>query len=265
MRMRAMKTANPALNEKLFTDARVGINEEAMSISGTVYKTAFLTLIVFTTAALNWYLASIEHSLFYPLMIGGGIGGLILAIITIFNKKAAHITAVLYAALEGLLLGGISYIANELVLESEGVFSQMGGVVFPAVMLTFSVLFIMLFIYRTGIIKVTQNFRLGVAAATGAVFFVYLISMVLNFVGGMTGSSLSIPLIHESGPVGIIFSLVVCAIAAVNLVLDFDFIEKGAEYGAPKYMEWYAAFGLMVTLIWLYIEILRLLSKINNR
>jgi uncharacterized YccA/Bax inhibitor family protein len=159
------------------------------------------------------------------------------------------VTAPIYAALEGLALGGISALFE----------SHYPGIVSQAVFLTFGTLAALLIAYRSGWIKATENFKLGVAAATGGIFFVYLISFVLSFFG------VSIPLIHGSGIFGILFSLFVVVIAALNLVLDFDFIEQGAEQGAPKYMEWYAAFGLMVTLIWLYLEILRLLAKLQQR
>jgi uncharacterized YccA/Bax inhibitor family protein len=159
------------------------------------------------------------------------------------------VTAPIYAALEGLALGGISAVFE----------SRYPGIVSQAVFLTFGTLAALLIAYRSGWIKATENFKLGVVAATGGIFFVYLISFVLSFFG------VSIPLIHGSGVFGILFSLFVVVIAALNLVLDFDFIEQGAEQGAPKYMEWFAAFGLMVTLIWLYLEVLRLLSKLQQR
>jgi uncharacterized YccA/Bax inhibitor family protein len=153
-----------------------------------------------------------------------------------------------YAILEGLVIGGISAYAE----------AQLKGIVFQAVALTFGTLFSLLVAYRSGVIKVTEKFRLGVVAATGAIFLVYLVSIVLGFFG------VSVPLIYSGGTFGILFSLFVVVIAALNLVLDFDFIEQGARQGAPKYMEWYGAFGLMVTLIWLYIEFLRLLTKLRQ-
>ncbi|HEX9723391.1 MAG TPA: Bax inhibitor-1/YccA family protein, partial [Vicinamibacteria bacterium] len=159
------------------------------------------------------------------------------------------VTVPIYALLEGLFLGAIS-----------SMFEQMyPGIVIQAVGLTFGTLFALLFAYKSGLIKATENFKLGVVAATGAVALIYMASIVLSFFGT------SIPYIHESGTIGILFSLAVVVIAALNLVLDFDFIETGAERGAPKYMEWYGAFGLLVTLIWLYLEMLRLLSKLNSR
>ena len=177
------------------------------------------------------------------------IGGFVAALVTVFKKEWAPVTAPLYALVEGFFLGAISAMYNFMY----------EGIVLQAVMLTFGTLFALLFAYRSGLIKATENFKLGVVAATGGIALVYLATIVLGFFG------VSIPLIHESGLVGIGFSLFVVVIAALNLVLDFDFIETGVEQGAPKYMEWYGAFGLMVTLVWLYIEFLRLLSKLQSR
>jgi len=170
-------------------------------------------------------------------------------LITIFNKKWSAITAPLYALLEGFFLGGISAIAEY----------HFPGMVMQAVALTFGVLFAMLFLYRSGIVKVTQKFKAGVMAATGGIALVYFISFIFSLFGG------SIPMIHQGGMIGIGFSLFVIIIAALNLVLDFNNIEQGVNARAPKFMEWYGAFGLMVTLIWLYLEILRLLMKLSSR
>ncbi|CAA9379288.1 MAG: FIG01209733: hypothetical protein, partial [uncultured Gemmatimonadetes bacterium] len=153
------------------------------------------------------------------------------------------------AVMEGLFLGGVSALAE----------TRFPGVVIPAVALTFGTLFALLLDYRSGLIRATENFKLGVVAATGGIALVYLAGFVMSFFGA------SIPMIHSGGTVGILFSVFVIVIAALNLVLDFDFIEQGAEHGAPRYMEWYAAFGLMVTLVWLYLEILRLLMKLQSR
>ena len=158
-------------------------------------------------------------------------------------------TAPIYALLEGLVLGGLSATIE----------LRYPGIAIQAVGLTFGTLFVLLMAYRSGLIKVTQKFRLGIVAATGGIFFFYLAEMLLGFFGIQFTS------INGAGPIGIGFSLVIVAIAALNLVLDFDFIEQGVQYGAPKYMEWYAAFGIMVTLVWLYLEILRLLSKFRSR
>jgi uncharacterized YccA/Bax inhibitor family protein len=185
------------------------------------------------------------------ILIGCGIGGFIVAIITVFKKEWAPITVPIYAILEGGALGGISYMYNSLY----------DGIVTNAIFLTIGILLSLLTAYRSGYIKPTENFKLGIFAATGGIAIVYLI----NFVMGFFGSSMGIMQIDNASPMSIGFSVVVVIIAALNLVLDFDFIEEGAEKGAPKYMEWYGAFGLLVTLVWLYLEILRLLAKLNSR
>ena len=182
-------------------------------------------------------------------MMGGVFGAFIMAIATMFKPTWGGVTAPAYAILEGLFLGGISAMFE----------AQYPGLVFNAICLTFGVLFSLLFAYQTGFIKATENFKLGIFAATGSIALIYLVNMVMGFFGS------GIPLIHSSGIFGIGFSLVVVGIAALNLVLDFDFIENGAEKGAPKYMEWVGALGLMVTLVWLYIELLRLLAKLQDR
>jgi len=193
--------------------------------------------------------SAINPGALYPWLIGSAIGGFVIAMITVFKKTAAPITAPIYAAVEGILLGILSAFYE----------MQFPGLVFQAILLTFGTLFALLFAYRSGLIKATENFKLGIVAATGGIALIYLVTFVLGFFG------VSIPFIHGSGTIGILFSLFVVVIAALNLVLDFDFIENGTQRGAPKYMEWYAAFGLLVTLIWLYIELLRLLSKLRSR
>ncbi len=240
-----MRTANPALNANTFT---VSYEDNAMTINGTVNKTGILLILAVMGATWTWHLFSIAAN-YYPWTIAGAIGGFITAIITIFKKNVAMISAPIYALLEGLFLGGISAALN----------ARFPGIVIQAVGLTFGTLACLLLAYRSGIIRATENFKLGVVAATGGIALLYLVSIVLGFF------NIQIPMIHGSGPIGIGFSLFVVVIAALNLVLDFDFIEQGAETGAPKYMEWYAAFGLMITLVWLYLEILRLLSKLNSR
>lgn len=247
-----MRTSNPALSSKTFESFRsVAGTDDTMSIQGTVAKTGILLLFTLVAATWTWTLAyrSTGPGVVYPWLIGGSIGGLIVALITVFKKHWAGVTAPLYALLEGLVLGGLSAIFE----------AMFPGIVIQAVGLTFGTLFCLLLVYRAGMIKVTQNFRLGVVAATGGIALVYLASFLFGLFG------IPIPFIHESGLIGIAFSLFVVVIAALNLVLDFDFIESGAASGAPKYMEWYASFGLMVTLIWLYLEILRLLAKLRRR
>ena len=251
-----IRSGNPALKESTFLDlgsgAVVSRDAGAMSLNGTVNKTGILLLLSVLTAAFAWSQVEFteEGAVGAGLYLWGGlIGGFVLALVTTFKKAWAPVTAPMYALVEGLFLGAISAMYNHMY----------HGIVLQAVMLTMGTLFALLFAYRSGLIKATENFKLGVVAATGGIALVYLASIVLGFF------VINIPLIHESGIVGIGFSLFVIVIAALNLVLDFDFIENGVEQGAPKYMEWYGAFGLMVTLVWLYIEFLRLLSKLNSR
>ena len=244
-----LRTSNPALNERAFKgEAAFG---EAMTLQGTVNKTGLLLLCVVVAAAWTWGLThSNQPEAAVPWMMGGVLGGFVVALVTIFKKNWAPFTAPLYAILEGLALGAISAFFDK----------TYPGVAIQAVGLTFGTLFVMLLAYKTGIIKATQGFKIGVIAATGGIAVFYLVQMVLNWF-----FHIQVPVINGSGPWGIAFSLFVVVIAALNLVLDFDMIETGVHLGAPKYMEWYGAFGLMVTLIWLYLEILRLLAKARRR
>ena len=253
-----MRSGNPALSENTFLDLGSGTvvqgNAGAMTLNGTVNKPAFLLVLCLAGALYSWSqfaaaLAAGNPGAVMPYVWGGAIGGFVVALVTIFKKEWAMYTAPLYALLEGLFLGAVSAMFNQ----------RYPGIATQAVILTFGTLAALLFAYRSGLIKATENFKLGVVAATGGIALVYLVSMGLRLFGK------DIPLIHESGLVGIGFSLFVVVIAALNLVLDFDFIESGVEAGAPKYMEWYGAFGLMVTLVWLYIEFLRLLAKLQSR
>jgi uncharacterized YccA/Bax inhibitor family protein len=224
-----------------------------MTLTGTVNKTGILLLCVIASAAWTWSLYTQSHDpadVSLP-MIGGLIGGLVLALITVFKKEWSPVTAPLYALFEGLVLGGISAVLN----------AAYPGIAIQAVGLTFGTLLVLLLAYRSGLIPVTDKLRMGIVAATGGIAVFYMLSMLLGFFHLNIGSSL----IYGSGIIGIGFSLFVVAIAALNLVLDFDFIERGAAAGAPKYMEWYGAFGIIVTLVWLYLEILRLLSKLRRR
>jgi len=239
--------SNPALNSKTF-QGNVAVGD-AMTLQGTVNKTGFLLLCVIGTASLTWHLEATGNPNVGALLALGAIGGFITAMITIFKKTWSPVTAPIYALLEGLALGGISALLE----------NKYPGIAMQAVGLTFGVLFCLLLAYSTGLIRVTDRFRLGVVSATGAIAVTYLADMVLHFF------NIQVPFIHQSGVWGILFSVFVVIIASLNLVLDFDFIESGTKSGAPKYMEWYGAFGLMVTLIWLYLEILRLLSKSRNR
>lgn len=244
-----MRSGNPSLKNESFQNFKDEGTGRKMTIQGTVNKTFILLLLVLVTFVYSWnqFLSSPNSAM--PLILVGAIGGLVVALITIFIPKVSPFTAPLYALLEGLFVGAVS--AQYEV--------QYGGIVFQAVLLTIGVLLSLLLAYKSGFIKVTQNFRLGVVAATGAIFIVYLISFVGSFFG------FNIPHLHEATPLGIIISVVIVIIAALNLVLDFDFIENASERGVPKYFEWYGAFGLLVTLIWLYLEILRLLSKLRSR
>ncbi len=251
-----MRSGNPALKESTFLDLSSGSvvsRDGAMTLNGTVNKTGLLLLLAVLTASFAWSQTITADGQLSPAasvyLWGGAIGGLVMALVTVFKKTWAPVTAPLYALIEGFFLGAISAIYN----------MKFQGIVFQAVLLTFGTLGALLFAYRSGMIKATENFKLGVVAATGGIALVYLATIVLGFFG------IRMPMIHESGLIGIGFSLFVVVIAALNLVLDFDFIETGVEQGAPKYMEWYGAFGLMVTLVWLYIEFLRLLSKLQSR
>ncbi len=250
--MALMRSSNPTLSDKAFESEHALPGVAPMTIEGTVNKTAMLLAMVVVPAVYTWTLLFNNPgspAIVAPWMLGGAIAGFILAMVTVFKHAWSPITAPLYAVCEGLLLGGLSAIFE----------LRFPGIVIQAVGLTFGTLFALLMAYKSGLIKATENFKLGVFAATGGIALLYIVSMVMGFFGR------SIPFIHESGPIGIAFSLFVVVIAALNLVLDFDFIEKGAERGAPKYMEWYGAFGLMVTLIWLYLEFLRLLAKTRRR
>jgi uncharacterized YccA/Bax inhibitor family protein len=257
--MPLMKTSNPALGQDTFKQYSTGgqygglIDATArMTLNGTMNKTAILLLCALATAAWTWksFMDTQDPSSVSLQLMVGLFGGMIFAFVTIFKREWAPVTAPIYALLEGMALGGISAFVN----------LRYPGIAFQAVGLTFGTLFMMLFLYRSGIIKVTNKLRMGIVAATGGICLFYFASMLLgffhvNFFGSVFGS----------GVVGIGFSLFVVAIAALNLVLDFDFIEQGVNAGAPRFMEWYGAFGIMVTLVWLYIEMLRLLSKVRSR
>ncbi|EOW2139111.1 Bax inhibitor-1/YccA family protein [Stenotrophomonas sp. GD03908] len=252
-----MRSGNPALSESTFLDLASGSvvtsPDQAMTLNGTVNKTGFLLLLTVLTAAFAWnqsideYDQVMDAARLYAM--GGAIGGLVLALVTVFKKEWSPVTAPMYALVEGLFLGAISAVFN----------AKFPGIVFQAVLLTFGTLFALLIAYRSGVIKATENFKMGVVAATGGIALLYLASFVLGFF------NIDVPVIHDSSWLGIAFSLFVVVVAALNLVLDFDFIETGVAQRAPKYMEWYGAFGLMVTLVWLYVEFLRLLSKIQQR
>ncbi len=252
----SMRSGNPALKDSTFLDLGTGSvvqrSSGAMTLNGTVNKTAFLLVLTLATALYPWslYFANPGSAAVGGLALAGAIGGLVVALVTVFKKTWAPVTAPLYAALEGLFIGAISATFE----------ARFPGIVMQATALTFGTLGALLLAYRSGLIRATENFKLGVFAATGGIALLYLVNIGMRLFGfeGMG-------FIHESSTVGILFSVFVVVIAALNLVMDFDFIEQGVDAGAPKYMEWYAAFGLLVTLVWLYIEILRLLSKLQSR
>tara|TARA_X000000368_G_C22963578_1_gene682108 strand:+ start:17 stop:787 length:771 start_codon:yes stop_codon:yes gene_type:complete len=245
------RSGNPALSDSTFRSEGRAVGQ-TMTLQGTVNKTGILLGILVLTAVYTWnlFFQTGNPAAVMPIATGGAIGGFVLALITIFKKAWSPFTAPIYAALEGLFLGGISAIFEY----------QYPGIVIQATGLTLGTLASLLVLYKLGIIKPTENFRLMIVSATMGIAVLYLISMIMN----MFGSS-GIGFIHSNGLFGIGFSLFVVAIAALNLVLDFDFIEQGSEMGAPKYMEWFGAFSLMVTLIWLYLEMLRLLAKLRSR
>jgi uncharacterized YccA/Bax inhibitor family protein len=250
--MALFKSGNPALGEKTFTGlAPVADADDVMTLQGTVNKIAVLLTLVFAAATFTWWQFNLTRSFaavalyFY----GGLLGGFAVAMILIFKKQWAPYLAVVYAGLEGLALGGLSAVMD----------ASYPGIAFEALLLTFGILAVLLVVYSLRIIRATENFKLIVVSATGGIALFYIVSLVLSFFG------VRAPLIHDNSLLGIGFTLVVVVIAALNLVVDFDFIEQGVENRSPRYMEWYAAFGILVTLVWLYIELLRLLSKLRSR
>ena len=244
-------TGNPALNQNTFTNVQASGGAGTMTIQGTVDKASILVVLTTLAAAYTWhmyYAGQIEQLM--PWMMGGAIGGFVIGMVTCFKMDWAPVTAPVYAICEGLFLGGLSSILD----------AQYHGIVLQAVMLTFGTLAALLGAYKIGLIRATDKFKRGVIAATGGICLLYLVTIVMSFFHVSF-----LPSIYGNGPIGIGFSVIVVIIAAMNLVIDFDFIEQGAAAGAPKYMEWYGAFGLLVTLVWLYLEILRLLAKMNSR
>jgi len=249
-------TGNPTLNENTFTSlGRTGSSTGGMTIQGTVNKTGILLFLALVTASYTWGLylkGQADPAVMGTMtawMTGGAILGFIFAMVTCFKMEWSAFTAPVYAMCEGLFIGGLSSILD----------AKFHGIVLQAVMLTFGTLAALLLAYKTGIIKASDKFKRGVFAATGGIALLYLVTLILGFF------HVQIPSIYGNGAIGIGFSVIVVIIAAMNLVVDFDFIEQGVASNAPKYMEWYASFGLMVTLIWLYLEILRLLSKMRSR
>ena len=255
--MDLVKSSNPVLSEKIFARDQV-YGQETMTLNGTMNKTGLMLLLVVLGAVFTWgkffnafngEFPQEAISAVTPWLLIGGIGGFIMALVTSFRPKSAGITAPIYALLQGLFLGGISAMM-------EGTYT---GIVMRAVALTLAVFVVMLLLYRSQVIKVTDKFRMIIFAATGGIALLYLVSFVAGFFGA------SFTFLHDSSTLSIGISLVVVAVAALNLTLDFNLIERASASGAPKYMEWFGAFGLMVTLIWLYLELLRLLSKLARR
>jgi uncharacterized YccA/Bax inhibitor family protein len=244
-----MATANPATNVDIYDRAGFAASAASvMTLQGTIFKTSVLLAILVAAGSVTWSRMLDSPASAYPFMLVGGIAGFIIAMVTIFKPAASPITAPLYAACQGLFLGAISAAYNAVYY----------GLVVQAIGLTLGVLAALLILYSSRIIRATENFKIGVVAATGAIFLVYFVEIILSFFG------IHIPLIHQSGMLGIGFSIAVVVIAALNLILDFDFIETGVQRAAPKYLEWYGGFSLLVTLIWMYLEILRLLAKLQG-
>ncbi len=244
MRRRSfLETSNPVMTEKAYQSAaRERAQGETMTVNGAVNKTFLLATIMLATALFGYLY-------FNPIYMWiGAIGGLIVVLVAAFRPHLSPTMAPLYAGLEGLFVGGISFMYSGLA----------GGIIFKAVTLTLAMLFMMLFVYKSGYIKVTNKFRSGVIMATGAVFLVYMLNLILSFFG------MSVPFLHDGGIMSIGISLVIIGIAGLNLLLDFDNFEKGEKYGAPAYMEWFSAMGLIITLVWLYVEILRLLAILSS-
>lgn len=251
--MGLFKGGNPAMSEKTFEQLQY-VGDDAMTVRGTMNKFGLMFIMLLGGASFTW-------SMFYqagaaavmPWMWGSLIGGMIVGFVIIFKKTWAPFLALGYGLLEGLFLGGVSAFYDSAFAE------RYPSIIMHAVLLTFGCAAAMYVLYQTGVIKATNTFKKVVFTATAGIAFFYLIALVLRLFG------MQMPFLHDNGPIGIGISLVIVAVAALNLVLDFDMMREGAEQGAPKYFEWYCAFGLMVTIVWLYLEILRLLAKLNSR
>ncbi len=247
-----IRSGNPVLSDRMFAGTPTAGAEGRMTVNGTVAKTMVAGLLLVLAGSFTWRSASGAEDAGQAWAWGtiGLIGGLVVALVTIFKRDWSPYTVPLYAVLEGFFLGAVSAYFERLFQ----------GIVFNAVCLTMGTLFSLLFLYQTGWIRATRKFRMGVMAATGGIFLFYMLHILLSLFGISFGGTL----LHEASPLSIGFSLFVVVIAALNLVLDFDYIEQTARHGGPKYLEWFGAFGLLVTLIWLYIEILHLLAKLRG-
>jgi len=243
-----LKTSNPALNAKTFADG-LPVAGESMTLQGTVNKTSLLLFCAAAAFAWTWWLARTQPESVTLCLWGGLVGGLVFALATILKKEWAPVTAPIYALSEGLALGGVSVVLNQ----------AYPGIALQAFGLTAAVTAVMLLLYTSGAIRATPKFTIGVIAATGGIFLFYMIDLVMGFFGH------HVSLLYSNGPWGITLSVLIVIVAALNLVLDFDFVETGVHSGAAKYMEWYGAFGIMVTLVWMYIEILHLLSQLRSQ
>jgi uncharacterized YccA/Bax inhibitor family protein len=250
--MAIFKSGNPALNEKVFQNSMAVSTAETMTERGTLNKFFFLSLMVMASASFTWSSFGQGKNVM-PWMMVGAFGGFGVAIVISFKREWSSYLSPLYALLEGLFIGGLSVVVNNAFAKSYP------GIVMQAVLLTFGAVIAMFLLYRFRIIKATEKFKSVIFTATAGIAIFYLLAMVLRMF------HIDIAFLHEGSAIGIGFSLVVVAIAALNLILDFDMIEQGAAMGAPKYMEWYCAFGLLVTIVWLYVEILRLLMKLADR
>jgi uncharacterized YccA/Bax inhibitor family protein len=253
--MAIFKSGNPTLTQKMFDKSmHIEANMQGtMSVRGAVNKFGFLMLMVVAGAAYNWHLFEQgQPSLVYTLMITGAIGGLVAALVITFKPNWAGYLAPLYGLLEGLFIGGISAIINAQFAE------KYPGLIMQAVGLTFGVAIAMFLLYNFRVIKATEKFKSVIIGATMGIAVFYLLTMILRLFG------VTVSFMYDSSMLSIGISLFIVAIAALNLIMDFDMIEQGAERGAPKFMEWYGAFGLLVTMVWLYMEILRLLSKLGS-
>lgn len=245
------RSSNPTLSDKIFDSETASSSEGTMTLMGTVDKLFILTGLMLATACYTWHLMTDPSTLAQAgaFALAGVLLGFVVGLVVCFKRSWSGFLAPIYAALQGLALGAISAMYER----------AYNGIVIQSLGLTIGTLLILLFAYRSRLIKVTDHLRLGIVSATGAIVLLYVAEMVLNLFG------IQIPYINDAGPIGIGFSVLVVFIASMNFVLDFDFIERGCNDGAPKYMEWYGAFGLLVTLIWVYLEILKLMSKLRRR
>ena len=250
--MALFKSGNPTLTPQMFNNSVVTDYSQVMTLRGTLNKFGFMLLMLMGSAYYSWKEFQ-GHGNVMPLIYIGLFGGLITALIIVFKKEWAGYLAPLYGLMEGLFLGAISAMFNAAFA------AKAPNIIINAVGLTFGAAIAMYFLYSFKIIKATEKFKAVIFTATAGIAIFYLISMVMGFFG------VNMPLLQDSSALGIGLSLFIVAIAALNLILDFDMIEQGTAAGAPKYMEWYCAFGLMVTIVWLYMEILRLLAKLSSR